>query len=114
MVYIYIIALIKIYLNSIYKKEEYLTDESLQLYNQFSDVLNCPICLDMMDDPVECDKCSGTVCRKCLNANDIDIDNCNLCRQVTVFRSSRNTVKFLDKFKFKCIFKNIGCNVESV
>ena len=91
---------------------DYFTDESLQKYEEFSDLLNCPICLDMLDDPVECEQCSGTVCRKCLNVNDID--NCNLCRQVSVFRSSRNTVKFLDKFKFKCIFKHIGCNVESV
>lgn len=33
---------------------------------------------------------------------------------IQLLRSSRNTVKFLDKFKFKCIFKNIGCNVEPV
>ena len=106
------LGLLKFYLNSKHRKEDYFTDESLQKYEEFSDLLNCPICLDMLEDPVECDQCSGTVCRRCLNANDID--NCNLCRQISVFRSSRNTVKFLDKFKFKCIFKNIGCNVESV
>ena len=39
-------------------------------------------------------------------ANDIDIDNCNLCRQVSVFRSSRNTVNTkTQKFSF---FGNFG------
>jgi hypothetical protein len=82
------------------------------MYEQMTDVLSCPVCLEMLIDPVDCQECSGTICRKCLPANDAD--NCVLCRQVSIFRPSRNTVKFLDLLKFKCRFRDLGCMVESV
>ena len=84
------------------------------MYEQMTDVLSCPVCLDMLIDPVDCQECSGTICRKCLPAYNNNNDNCVLCRQVSVFRPSRNTVKFLDLLKFKCRFRDLGCMVESV
>ena len=84
----------------------------MQLYDQLKDNVNCPVCLEMLVDPVDCQECSATVCRKCLSDNDVD--NCVLCRQATSYRPSRNTIKFLDLLKFKCKFYEFGCSVESV
>ena len=104
--------LIKIINNSEYPIEHYLTDESKQLYDRIKDVLNCTICLDMPTDPVECLECSATVCRYCLSVNQVDI--CMLCRQNTCFKPSRKTIGLLDLLKFKCIYNELGCSVESV
>ena len=102
---------ILIKLNSEYSIEHYLTDESIQLYEQIKETVNCAICLDIPTDPIDCQKCSVTVCSKCLPSND---DNCVLCRQATTFKSSRKTITFLDLLKFKCKYYELGCSIESV
>ena len=107
-----ILNLIKINFNSEFRIEYYMTDESIQFYDKIKDKVDCPVCLDLPIDPVYCQECSGTVCRKCLS--DSDDNNCVLCRQATIFRPSRKTISFLDLLKFKCRFEELGCKVESV
>ena len=104
--------LIRIRFHSDYPIEHYLIDESMQLYDQIKDTVNCPVCLDIPIDPVDCQECSGTICRKCLSVNDAD--NCVLCKHATSFRPSRNTINFLNLLKFKCRFYEFGCSNESV
>ena len=75
------------------------------------DNLNCPICLDLLNSPVECTTCSGTVCKKCWQTNGNT--SCALCRSGRECKPSLNIVKFLDLLKFTCKNKG-GCEVESV
>ena len=64
--------------------KQYMTDESVQLYDKIKETINCAICLDLPVDPIECQECTGTMCKKCLSVNDDHI--CALYRQATTFK----------------------------
>ena len=52
MILFLILNLIKINFNSEKTIDHYLSDESMQLYDQIKDTVNCPVCLDLPIDPV--------------------------------------------------------------
>ena len=73
-------------------------------------ITECPICLDILNDPVECSKCGGTSCNACSHKNGSilgDQINCVLCRSQSCCKKSINTVKFLDMLKFKVKINNM-------
>ena len=89
------------------------------------DLATCPICLDMLNDPVACLECSGTVCRNCRNINQLDINinnnnndadltECTMCRTQAACKPSRETVRFLNTLRFHCAYRANGCDVQSI
>merc|ERR1712216_739708 len=82
------------FLNSEYYKIENLIDDSKKHYELMKDNLNCPICLDLFKDPVECKNCAGIMCQSCWEVNGNS--NCALCRSNVEFKTAINTIKFLD------------------
>lgn len=42
---------------------------NIDFYNQLSksEMLTCPICLGLLNDPIMCEECQNTFCRNCLN-----------------------------------------------
>ena len=83
------------------------------------DLFTCPICLDLLKDPVTCSECSGTMCLNCRVSDQNKIDyneqrECDLCRTQAACKFSRETVRFLDTLKFHCAHHKNGCGVKSV
>ena len=87
------------------------------------ELVTCPICLEMLKDPVACMECSSTMCHSCRtsasisNNNNINYENpieCAICRSNAACKPSRETVRFLDTLKFHCAYKDNGCDVQSV
>ena len=54
---------------SFIKQDEIVNKE---YYNGIKDIITCLICLDIVSDPVQCDKCQHCFCSKC-------IQNCKKC-----------------------------------
>ena len=51
-------------------EEEDLFDEkdivNQEYYNRIKNLINCSICLNIVKDPVQCDKCQHYFCSKCV------------------------------------------------
>ena len=92
------------------------------------DLVTCPVCLDMLKDPVACTECAGTVCRACRNDNsrafneiynnndnnNNNIRECALCRAHAACKPGSETIRFLDTLRFHCAHRDNGCDVQSV
>ena len=79
-----------------------------------SEQIKCPICLDILSQPVECNYCQNAVCKICWDLHFKTNKNCAICKTFNECRPSRNIVKFLDLLKFICVNKPQGCDVISV
>ena len=82
-------------------KPDNLTDESLIQYKNIEDLFTCPICFEMLKEPVTCTECSGTMCLNCRvsDQNNINYEKqlmCALCCTKAACKSSRETIRFLD------------------
>ena len=65
----FFILLYQIIIQSEWLRPDNLTDDSKLIYDRMKDLATCPVCLDMLKDPVACTECAGTVCRACRNDN---------------------------------------------
>ena len=70
--------------------------------------LECPICLNLIWDPIECNDCGKTFCKICLEKTKETKDSCPTCRKNPFQgRISKSLRTFFNKIKINCIFK--GC-----
>lgn len=104
-------------------------------------LFTCPLCQDLLQEPVKCSGCTGVICNICrmqLSNNHTanhghnetlgskvnyqtkrdsipkdDILECALCRIKTVCQPSQETRKFLDTLKFHCKQRDQGCDIQS-
>ena len=73
--------------------------------NKYIEKLICPICLDILKNPISCNstKKSHSFCEECINKSLENNDKCPLCRQEFEFGINKKVEKILQKLKFKYI-----------
>lgn len=92
--------------------EEYINDNTIikdNIFEMFKDNIICPICENLMIQPVMCSNCQNTFCKKCINDWKERGGNCpNKCQNSQI-KDVIGKNNFITKFKFKCIK---GCGAE--
>ena len=94
------------------------------IYKSFKGLISCPLCNNILIEPVMCMKCQKSFCKKCINEM-ADIKCPNNCEQAN-FQNCISKNEILTKLKFKCKYcksilsyddalkhKNV-CNVELI
>ena len=94
------------------------------IYKNFKEFISCPLCNNILIEPVMCMKCQKSFCKKCINERE-DNKCPNKCEQVN-FQKCLSKNEILTKLKFKCKYcksilsyddalrhKNV-CNVELI
>ena len=85
-------------------KEDYFTDDCIvenQLYFSLKDLIFCPLCHKILNNPFMCNKCQGTYCKKCLE-NYSNLKICPKDNAYTEFKHSIFKNELLSKLKYKC------------
>ena len=81
---------------SFIKQDEIVNKE---YYNGIKDIITCLICLDIISDPVQCDKCQHCFCSKC-------IQNCKKCPlrcNYSNFTPALLCKKLISEIEIKCV-----------
>ena len=68
----------------------------------------CPICLNLIWDPVDCLKCQNIFCKYCLDSSLAIKNNCPLCRKQFKSSKCKALKKLFEGIKIKC--PNSSCN----
>ena len=69
-----------------------------------NDLLNCPICLGLLYDPVMCENCQNNFCRKCISVWTHNNNTCPFkCQKVNFVPVSRSLRTIMDGLIIKCI-----------
>ena len=85
--------------------ENYINEETVvnnEIYQVFKDSVICPICSNILINPMMCMKCQNVYCKKCSDDWSKKNDKCpNRCDNPNYQRSlEKNNI--LSKLKFKC------------
>lgn len=86
--------------NPIIEPKEGIPINNLSLTNKTKiilDSLKCPICLNLLWNPVEIENCGHVFCQYCINKTRII--NCPLCRGKVKTRPCKTLIKFLGEFQ---------------
>ena len=85
--------------------EKYINDDTIvknEIYLVFQELLNCPICSNILINPYMCMNCQNVYCRKCIEEWSKRNNKCpNRCDNPNYKRSLEKS-KTLSKLKFKC------------
>lgn len=86
--------------------------EYLMVENEdFKKLIECPICFKILNEPLTCKKCAKSFCKNCINLSLQSTKNCPCCG--AIFNSNKimgqATRNQLNICKFKCFYKNKGC-----
>ena len=74
--------------------------ETLQV---IEDLLKCPICLNFLNNPYECEVCGGLFCEDCIHAWLKTKEKCPMrCPELKIKRADVNSRKLLNKIILKC------------
>ena len=69
--------------------EKYINEETIvknEIYECFKDSIICPICLEIMIEPVICLECQNSFCKKCKEYLKKKGENCpNKCNNLLFF-----------------------------
>jgi hypothetical protein len=81
-------------------REDTIVEDAI--YLSFKDSVICPICSNILINPVMCMKCQNVYCRKCIDEWSKKDNKCpNRCENPNYQRSlEKNNI--LSKLKFKC------------
>ena len=71
--------------------------------NSLDDIYKCPICENIMINPVECESCGHNFCNNCLSSIGCPFG----CKQLKINQATLSIHNILNNIKFKC--ENIGC-----
>ena len=77
--------------------------ENKEYYDGIKSLVNCLICLGIIENPVQCTKCQHYFCSECINENK----NCPLKCKDNQFIKSISCANLLSNLKFKCICEEI-------
>lgn len=107
--------------------ENFINNDTIikdNIYNNVKDLILCPICQNILIEPVMCMKCQKSFCKKCVDKLT-DVKCPNNCEQPN-FQKSISKNEILIQLKFKCKYckdtmsygdalkhKNI-CNTELI
>lgn len=80
-----------------------------EVYESFKDLIECPICLRIMYNPMMCMNCQQSFCQKCIEEWQKKSHTCpNHCDESKI-QKSRTIINILSKLKFEC---KKGCGEE--
>lgn len=94
-------------------EDNYISEDlidNIDYYKQLSEseMLSCPICLGLLNDPVMCDSCQNTFCKKCIEDWEKKHVCCPFKCQINKFVPINRSLKtILDGLIIKC---DCGCN----
>ena len=79
--------------------------------NKNIDNLICPICYNIVKDPISCNstKKSHSFYQECIEKSLEINDKCPICKQTFESEINKKIVKLLQKLKFKCKYAEEGC-----
>ena len=90
-------------------EEEYLPKNSIvkdDLYDLYKDLLTCPLCSEILRQPIICMKCQKSFCKKCLDKYPNKKEKCpNNCDN-PIYKDDATKLQILSKTKYEC--KNCG------
>ena len=73
-------------------------------FKQFEDYITCPICLNVVLDPVCCSQCTVTMCKICIDEWVKKKNSCpNRCENYKENKLDRLAAKLLSTIKIKCV-----------
>ena len=91
------------------------------ILNMLTNLLQCKICMNIINDPYDCMCCNQTFCKTCIT-NYIKMNK--KCPYSNFFGkekvdsienikpSSSNLKKLVSSLKFRCVYQSNGCNRE--
>ena len=94
-----------------FSPEKFYNPDNVIEGNKNIESLICPICLNILKEPISCNstKKSHSFCELCINKSLENSDKCPLCRQEFEGGINQKVEKLLQKLKFKCIYADEGC-----
>ncbi len=69
-----------------------------EYYKGIKSMVNCPICLNIIEDPVQCDKCQHYFCSECIK----QLNKCPFRCENNSYIPSLNCKNLLSELKIKC------------
>ena len=94
------------------EKDEYFSDDCIiedQLYLAIKDLITCPLCSKILNEPYMCNECQNAYCKKCLEKYS-NLKKCPNDNKNVKFSHCIQKNDLLSKLKYKC--KN--CNKEVI
>ena len=85
--------------------EEYINNNTIvkdAVYNAFKGAITCPLCSNILIDPIMCTKCQKVYCQRCINEWSKKEKKCpNNCEELKIQKCiGKNDILF--KLNFKC------------
>ena len=75
-----------------------------EIYNAFKFSILCPICANIIIDPMMCMNCQNSYCKKCISQWNLINEKCpNRCKNPN-YQISKEMNELLSKLNFKCKF----------
>ena len=97
---------------------EGIKEEQIENYDQYKKILEsfcCPICLDIVKNPLECTKCETLYCEECWEFIKMAGKKCTMnCEKASVKKANKFVLDTLSKLKITCEScqkKNIDYNM---
>jgi hypothetical protein len=89
----------------------YLYDRNDLVDNEYIDDLICPICLNILYNPINCssNNNSHSFCKECIDKYLEEYNSCPMCKNKFEYKTSEEVIKKLNRLYFKCIFREEGC-----
>ncbi len=85
--------------------EKYINNNTIvedAIFNEFKDLVTCPLCSNILIDPTMCMKCQKVYCKKCIdNLPQKELKCPNNCSQPN-YQKSLGKNEILTKLHFKC------------
>ena len=86
------------------KKEEYFSDDFIiedGYYIGIKDLILCPLCSKIFEDPYMCNDCQKVYCKKCLE-KDYQLKICPNNKIKTKFSPDINSNRLISNIKYRC------------
>ena len=71
---------------------------NVEYYNGIKSMVNCPICLNIIKDPVQCEKCQNNFCSDCVKS----VPQCPFRCENSNYNPSLSCKRLLSELKIKC------------
>ena len=88
-------------------------DSRFELRDTISPSFHCPICMNVLNDPVMCQKNQHYFCRACISKHLSNTHNCPTCQddlsENTLVQAPRIVREYLSELRIRCDFFNRGC-----
>ena len=85
--------------------EKYINDNTVvdaEIYKVFKDFIKCPICHNILINPIMCLGCQKAYCKKCIDEWSKNDDRCpTRCKNPT-YQKNVEKNNMLSRLKFKC------------